>query len=138
MKKWLLGMTAVALGALGVLSDGGVVAGDATTPTCSEIMKKVNGKGGLHKALPTALKANPVDWAGVQKQTKEYSELAANLGKNDPPKGEKASWQKLTKTYADGAKNLHTAVEKKDKDAALMAHGAIGKMCMNCHRTHRE
>ena len=139
MKKWLLGSTALALGLLALLADGPAGAADATTPTIDAIMKKVNGKNGLHrKGLPDALKATPVDWANVQKQTKEYADLAGALGKNDPPKGDKASWEKLTKSYADSAKELFTAAEKKDKDTITSVQGKIGRTCMNCHKAHRE
>jgi hypothetical protein len=139
MKKWLLGLTALGLGLLTVLADGTVGAADATTPSIDTIMKRLNGKNGIQKAaLPAALKASPVDWAGVQKLTKEYADLAGALGKNDPPKGDKMNWEKLTKAYADNAKELHAAAEKKDKDAVQSLHRKFGGMCMNCHRAHRE
>jgi hypothetical protein len=85
-------------------------------PTVSDIMQKVNKrKDGLHSAVGEALKADPVDWPAVQKETKEYAALAEFLGKNDPPHGDKASWGSLTKEYAESARALHAAAEKQDK-----------------------
>jgi len=139
MKKlWLLGTMALALGLLTVLTDGGVFAGDDQSPeTASEIMKKTHGKTGLRNALKADLKANPVDWDKAQKETKVYSELAGMLGKATPPKGEKASWEKLTKEFADTTKEMDTAAGKKDAPAAQSALTKIGTMCMPCHTAHR-
>jgi cytochrome c556 len=139
MKKlWLLGGMALALGMLAVLADGDLFAqGGQKTPTPSEIMKKANGKNGLKAALQKGLKANPVDWDATQKQTKEYAELAGALGKNDAPKGDKASWEKLTKAFADNAKDMNTAAEKKDQAGTQAALTKITGSCMACHSQHR-
>jgi cytochrome c556 len=137
-KMWLLGVAALVLGLLAVMTDGGAVADDGQpTPTPSEIMKKAHAKGGLKGAIQTGLKANPVDWDKTQKQTKEYADLAGALGKNTPPKGDKASWEKLTKALADTVKEVNTAAEKKDAPTAQTALGKIGQMCMPCHTAHR-
>jgi hypothetical protein len=138
MRKWLLGVTAVGLGLLAVAAEGRLGAADGATPDISTIMRKVNGKGGLHKGLKGEIDVASPKWDDIAKKTKEYSELAAALGKNAPPKGEKASWDRLTKTYATNAKDLHAAAEKKDKAAALAAHGKNSKMCSACHGAHRE
>jgi len=139
MKKlWLLGTMALALGLLAVLTDGGLYAGDDQSPeTASEIMKKTHGKTGLRKAIDNNLKANPVDWDKVQKDTKVYAELAGMLGKATPPKGDKASWEKLTKTFADTTKELNADAEKKDAAAARADLTKIGGSCMGCHSQHR-
>jgi hypothetical protein len=60
------------------------------------------------------------------------------MGKNGPPKGHKASWEKLTSAYAEWASDLDKAAQAKDKDAALEAHGKLAGSCMACHREHRE
>ena len=107
-------------------------------PTPKEIMGKLNkGPNALHAMLGKALKSDEPAWDDIQKETKEYSELAAGLGKNDPPKGDKDSWAKLTKTYAENAKALADGAEKKDKAAMTTAHGKIGKSCKSCHDAHR-
>jgi cytochrome c556 len=136
---WLLGTTALVLGLLAVMTDAGVVAGDdQPTPSSSDIMKKSHGKGGLRASLQKGLKANPVDWDKTQKDAKEYADLAAALGKNAPPKGEKASWDKLTKAFADTVKEVSTAADKKDAAATQSALGKINQQtCQSCHTAHR-
>jgi cytochrome c556 len=113
------------------------VAGAADNPDIESIMKKVNGKTGLHKAIATDLKAANIDWDAEQKKSKEYYDLASSLGKNDPPKGDKKSWDKLTKSYSDNAKSLNDACEKKDKPGANSALNKLGASCMTCHKAHR-
>jgi cytochrome c556 len=136
MKTWLLGAAAVAvaLGGLGAAR----LAADDKAPTVEEIMKKVNaGKGAIHRTLKTDLDTANPNWAEIQKKTKEYSALADFLGKNDPPKGDKADWEKQTKAYAASAKALYEAAQKKDKATAMAVHGKISKSCMGCHRQHK-
>jgi cytochrome c556 len=113
------------------------VAGAVDNPDIETIMKKVNGKTGLHKAIATDLKAANIDWDAEQKKSKEYYELISSLGKNDPPKGDKKSWEKLTKSYADNAKSLNDACEKKDKSGVNSALNKIQGSCMACHKAHR-
>jgi cytochrome c556 len=117
---------------------GHAVAADDKTPSVEDIMKKVNKrKAGLHDQVKEALKGGSPDWAAVQKETKEYSALADFLGKNDPPKGDKASWERMTKAYAANAKKLNEAAEKKDLSGAQASIDALSKSCMGCHRAHR-
>jgi hypothetical protein len=150
MKTWSLATTYIAVALLAALTAGCHRAGSPSAnaksgalanngvPTVSDIMQKVNKrKGGLHSAVGEALKADPVDWPAVQKETKEYAALAEFLGKNDPPQGDKASWESLTKEYAESARALHAAAEKQNKAAALEVHGRISKSCMTCHRSHK-
>jgi cytochrome c556 len=69
--------------------------------------------------------------------TKEYAKLCGALPKNECPKGNAASWAKLTKQCADDAKSLDLAAGKKDKTAALAAWGKLNKGCQACHDEHR-
>ena len=101
------------------------------------IMKKNNGKKGNQKMVGEALKAKEVKWEDVAKLTKDYSKLAADLPKNKVDKGDKASWDKLSKSYADEAKKLDDAAGKKDLDAAKAAHAVLGKSCKACHDAHK-
>src|SRR5215831_13159088 len=79
-----------------------VAAADNKAATPHDIMTKINkGRNCLHLKVGSSLKQDKVDWPAVQKITKEYSDLAADLGKNDPPKGDKSSWEKLTTAYAE-------------------------------------
>jgi cytochrome c556 len=137
-KTWMLASVAAGL-LLAGLGVNRLTAADDKVPTIEDIMQKVNKrKGGLHSEVGDALKASPVDWAKVQTDTKQYSAMADFLGKNDPPKGSKQSWEKLTGTYAADAKALNAAAEKKDKAAAQTTWAKLSKECMGCHRAHRE
>jgi cytochrome c556 len=111
---------------------------EAADPTIKEIMTKAH-KGGnsLITTVGKELKEDTPPWADVQKQTKELVELGSSLGKNDPPKGDKESWKKLTDQYVTDAKALDAAAQKKDKDAATKAHTKLTGQCMACHRAHR-
>jgi len=118
---------------------GGANAAASGVPTISDIMQQVNrGKGSLHREVGEALQAESVDWAAIEPKAKNYAALADFLGKNDPPKGDKASWESLSKAYAADAQGLYAAAEKKDKEAALAAHQKLSDSCMGCHRAHRE
>jgi cytochrome c556 len=138
-KTWILA-TAVTAGLL--LANFGadrLGAADDKVPTIEDIMQKVNKRNtGLHSVVGTALKGATVDWDAVQAKTKEYTTLADALGKNDPPKGTKASWDKLTKMYAEDAKALNDAAEKKDKATVTSLHKKLSGECMACHKAHRE
>jgi cytochrome c556 len=69
--------------------------------------------------------------------TKEYADLCSGLGKNDPPKGDKKSWEKFTTEYAANAKKLDEAAEKKDKDAVQKMLKTLGASCNACHKQHK-
>jgi hypothetical protein len=115
-----------------------VVGADAAdTPDISTIMKKVNSGKGLQKALAKDLQAPTVNWADAAKKSKEIYELVSSLPKNEPPKGDKTSWEKHTKEYVANAKALNEACEKKDKNAATGAAMKMGRACMMCHNAHK-
>ncbi len=108
-------------------------------PTVKEIMGRLNKQGGLYFALGKSLKADAPAWAEIKSQTKEIAQLGACLGKNAPPKGEKDSWETLTKAYADNAQALAQAAERMDKDAAQAAYNKLGgTACAACHKAHRK
>jgi len=137
-KTWILATAAAAGLLLANLGADRLGAADDKVPTIEEIMQKVNKrKGGLHADLGDALKAAKTDWDTVKTNTKQYATLAEFLGKNDPPKGAKASWDKLTKTYADDAKALNAAAEKMDKTAVANLHKKLSGECMGCHKVHK-
>src|SRR4051812_38896612 len=138
MKTWMLGAAVAAGLLLANLGADRLGAADDNVPSIEEIMQKVNKrKSGLHADVGEALKAGTADWDKLKEKTKQYATLAEFLGKNDPPKGAKESWEKLTKKYADDAKALDAAVDKKDKSAATTAWNKLDKECMGCHRQHR-
>jgi hypothetical protein len=116
------------------------LAGAATGAlTVKDIMGKLNkGPNALTITLKRALQKDNPDWADIQEQAKEYAELAGALGKAEPPMGDKASWDKLTKDYADTARAMNEAVQKKNQQGALAAHNKLTKACTACHRVHRQ
>jgi cytochrome c556 len=104
-----------------------------------EIMVKVNKTGtGLYSVVVQELRQDDTNWDEVKKDAKEIARLGAMLGKLDPPKGDKDSWQKLTKAYAENTKALDTAAAKMDKDAAKAAAAKLGESCDACHKAHRK
>jgi cytochrome c556 len=108
------------------------------SPTIKAIMGKLTkGHGSLTPVIGEELHADPLPWETIQAQTREYAQLAAALGQDEPPKGSKESWAKLTGTFSETAAALDRAAQAKDKDAALEAHDALESSCMACHREHR-
>ena len=110
----------------------------ASNPKLKAIMEKV-GKGpqALQGSLSGALKQAEPAWDTIQPKTKEYAELTAELGKHDPPKGDKESWGKLSLAFADSAAELDKAAQAKDKAKAVGAIDGLQNSCMGCHRQHR-
>ena len=106
-------------------------------PAVDEIMKKVCSKKGAAGKCKTAIEGEK--WDDAQKQAKIMADLGGKLGKNDPPKGDKDDWEKLTKKFAKEAKAVADAAEKKDKDAATTAIKAFQnkKNCDGCHSMHK-
>src|SRR5260370_10984637 len=110
----------------------------ATTPvgasskslTVKEIMGKLNkGTNCIMQTLRKELKSDEPNWDEVQQQASKCAELAEALGKNNPPVGEKKSWEKLTKAYVEHAKALEEASKIKDKTAAKAAHAKLAGSC---------
>jgi hypothetical protein len=113
-------------------------AADEKDPPIKEIMQKAHkGDKSLIEIVGKNLKEDKPDWDEVQKDSKELVKLGTSLGKNTPPKGEKDSWEKLTKMYLEDAKELDSAAGKKDKEKAADAHKKIKALCMDCHSSHR-
>jgi hypothetical protein len=107
------------------------------TPALKEIMSKLNKKGGLLPTIGAELKEAEPKWAEIQQQTRDYAALAAVLGKNTPPMGEPASWEKLTQAFADTAKEMEAAAQQKDKAATQAAHRKLTGSCSACHNAHK-
>lgn len=77
------------------------------------------------------------NWESVQKQTKDWLEVAKVLGSQKPPKGDEKSWKEITDKYAATVKSIEDAAEKKDADAVGKGLATIGSMCQGCHSKHR-
>jgi len=127
-----------ALGVAMVACSSMTAANNLAEPTIKEVMTKVNkGKDCLKNDIDADIKA--AKWDDLTTKAKELVPLAKALGKNDPPKGDKESWKKLTDAYAKAAVELEAAAEKKDATAAQAAFKGIGigAVCMGCHSVHR-
>lgn len=104
-----------------------------------KIMKALHkGRTSPMATLKTQLKGRSPDWAVVQKQTKTYTKYAVDLPKNDPPKGDTASWKKMSTAFATNAEALDSAAEKEDLTATKGAFRKIATSCKSCHDAHRE
>ena len=111
---------------------------DEKVLTTKDIMGKVGKPTGLYPSVAKELReADPI-WAEVQQQTKEMSKLLAELGQATPPKGDKESWTKLTRAFADNAKALEAAAAKMDLQAARNISKKMSDSCKGCHSVHRK
>jgi hypothetical protein len=137
MKKLAILAGPMVLTALAVHS-GLAGAQDDTTPSIKVVMKKLHGGASSPLAkLKTALKAENPNWETVRKSTKDFVILGAALAKNDPPKGDKASWKSLSEDYFNEAKKLDDAAEAHDKTAAQAAFKKLAASCKACHGAHK-
>jgi cytochrome c556 len=137
MTKRLLGAMVLAVGLLVGVVGAADDKSKSSIPTISDVMRKVNGKAGLQKAVGKALTSDMIDWDDVQKKTKEMLEHVEALGKNTPEKGTKESWEKLTKSWLDSAKKVDEAAKKKDKEATTKALTVLQGACRTCHSAHK-
>jgi hypothetical protein len=132
--KRLIGLVGLGL----VLGAAAAREPDDQTPDVKEIMSKANKPTGIYFNLKKDLEDEEPNWQDIQEQTKELAQLAAQLGKATPPKGDKASWTRLTKAYADNAKALAAAAARMDKKGTLAAHARLGgNTCTSCHKVHK-
>jgi hypothetical protein len=119
---------------------GGEATGSSTggNPTIKEIMTKLTkGPASLTTVIGKELEAEPTPWDTIQGQTPEFVRLARALGQDNPPRGSKDSWAKLTTAYADSAVALDRAAQAKDHEAAVAAQKQLKESCTGCHNEHR-
>jgi hypothetical protein len=109
--------------------------GGMSSSETGKLMSKI-GRG-LNMALRTDLEADPTPWDKIQPKTKEYAQLASELGKHDPPKGDKESWKKSTSAFAGDAAALDSAAQAKKLDDAKAAYSKLNNACNACHNEHR-
>jgi cytochrome c556 len=100
-----------------------------------DIMKKVNSKKGAVAKATAAVKDGK--WEDAAKVSKDIKKGGEDLAKNEPHKGDKESWKKLTKTYGETTKAMSDAIDKKDKEAFEKAGKTLQGSCNACHDTHR-
>jgi cytochrome c556 len=128
-----LGMVVVALAAN---ASAGAKVADDKVPDIKEIMGKGHkGTDAYLAKIKTA--ATGEKWEDAQNYAKALALFGDNLGKNKPPKGEDASWEKLTKKYNENTKAVLKGTVDKDVKATTTALGAISKSCGECHKAHK-
>ncbi len=135
MKSWfVLGLVALAVPVAAFAFDE-----EKETPKIKDVMKKLHkGSTSRQNVLKKQAQANPPDWEAIGKTTKDFVILGAALAKNDPSKGDKESWKKLTTKYYDNAKSLDDAAEAKDLTKLQAAQKSMGASCKACHTAHKD
>jgi cytochrome c556 len=131
-------------GLLAVLALAGLASGpagatsDDETPTIKKVMSKLHkGKTAPLNVLKTALKGSSPNWEKVQKEAKIYAEYSAAMPKNDPPRGDKESYDKLAEAFASAGKSLEESAEKEALKGSRDALKKITGSCMPCHKSHK-
>jgi len=136
LSTWCRLAAALFLGVAGL--SGYIRAEKDVAPSLSDIMRKLNGgTNSMTRNLELDLKEDEPDWEAIQESTAEYTKLVAGLQKGTPRKGDKASWEKLAKGYADNARALDAAARKKDRKTASAVLARIKNACNACHQAHR-
>src|SRR3954454_12369739 len=138
MRKWIvLGAVAVVVTSL-AYQQSSQAGAQAESPTIKDVMNKLHkGANSPLTQLKGDLAAPSPDWDAIQKKTKDFVILGASLAKNDPPKGDKASWKSLSESYFADAKALDDAASAKNKAAAQAAHKKLSASCKSCHGVHK-
>jgi cytochrome c556 len=108
---------------------------EGKTPTIKEIMKKVPGKEGLCAKCKAAGEGEK--WDDAAKYSKEMKELGEAMTKNTPKKGDKESWEKMSKTFSENMTAIADAADKHDKKALGDAVKKFQGSCKSCHDAHK-
>jgi cytochrome c556 len=124
------------IGCLGFFSLAVMAAEKKEPLSIEEIMSKGHsGKKSLLNKIKDGLKSEK--WEAIAEPAKEFKSFGEDLGKNKPPRGDMASWKKLSEEYKSTTAAIATAVEKKDAKAANDAVAKMGKSCKTCHDSHK-
>jgi cytochrome c556 len=124
--------------AAGLAAQRAGASSDDEVPTIKKVMDTLHkGKNSPLVAVKAALKGDSPDWSKLKEKTKLFAEFGAALQKNDPPRGEKADFEKRAKAYAKNAEALDEAVGKEDLKAARSAINKISASCKGCHEAHK-
>ncbi|APW61562.1 cytochrome c [Paludisphaera borealis] len=139
--------TALALLLTGLVGCGGGEAMDGPppgpggppgNPAIKKIMVKLaKGPQSLTETIGKELNETPPPWETIQTQSKDYVHESGELVKQEPKKGSKESWEKLTAAWLVSAGELDAAAQAKDQAAAKVAHDALKNSCKECHQAHR-
>lgn len=130
--------TACLTALLGLVSAVGGAPDPEKLLSVQDVMKKAHaGPNSLLQTVAKELKADDTDWDDVQEMAGELEKLGQALAKNAPPRGDKDSWARLTRSYVADARSLRAAAGKEDKRAARAAQARLEKSCQPCHAAHR-
>ena len=132
------GFFTAALAAFVLVAGGPTTAQDDKVPTIKEIMKKGHGSKGLLTGI--AKHARSGDWDDAVNDAKLLKAFGEGLGKNQPPKGDAASWKKLTTKYKENTAAVAKAADMKDAkgvQAALNKINPKSGACKECHDAHK-
>jgi hypothetical protein len=121
------------MGVIGTIATYGAATSADAEVEISDVMQKSFGKKGFQKAIATAVQK--AAWDDAAKSAKEWNELAAELGKNKPPRGDAKAWEGECKKFCDNTKAILAATEKKD---AKGVKAAMRFNCMGCHKAHKS
>jgi cytochrome c556 len=122
----------------GLFAISTINAADEKLTSIEDIMKKVPNKG-----MKKGLAAKAIDaagegkWEDAQKMGAELKTHGETLAKHKAPKGEQASWEKLSKAFSEQMTAIEKGAKDKDADAMKKAAGEFGKSCKACHDAHR-
>ena len=130
---------ALGLGAAALSVDPAVSAQDKKADKLPDI-KTIMTEG--HKGTDSFLvqigkEAKGGKWEDALTHAKALNVFGEALGKNNPPKGDKTSWETLAKKYNENTKAVLAAVEKKDATATATSLKAIQGSCTDCHKSHK-
>ncbi len=117
---------------------GGPGGGPGSNPVIKQVMVKIGrGPGSLSSQLNQELKQTPPPWDAIAPQAHEVATLAASIVKEEPKRGDKESWERLSAGFVATADELDKAAQAKDQAAATKAHAKLAGGCLECHRAHR-
>ena len=94
---------------------GGPAGKTASNPEIRKIMTRLSGASALGTLIGQVLKAESPAWDTIQPEAKEYAQLASDMAKQEPAKGSKDSWAKLSAKFAELASELDKAARPKTK-----------------------
>jgi hypothetical protein len=129
--------------ALGILSlslfPSGAGAEEDETPSIKVVMQKLHkGANSPLASLKKSLAEAKPEWKKVQDKSKDFVMLGASLSKNDPPKGDKDSWKKLSDAFYTASKEMDDAAKKEDLKGTKDAYKTVSNSCMGCHKAHKK
>jgi cytochrome c556 len=136
MKSWIVALVVASMIPVGAVAFAAI---DDEKYDAETVMKSLFAKksGKFSTVLKKQVEASKTDWDELQKTTEEIAKYGKALGKNDPEKGSKESWKKLTDKLAENTKALDDAADEKDLKKVKDTQKAIGGSCMECHKSHR-